>query len=744
MNVQRILGDSDNRHALHETDIEPHNETVFDLTDLLRIVRVRKKIILGTALAVVALTALVLFRLTPLYSAKSLVMLDQRQNKVEDVSAVLSGLPTDPTSIENQVQILRSRSLLSRVIDKQHLMDDSEFGPGEPGLLTAAIYFLNPLHWLPSPVTTKTNAQKLLDQRNAAIDRLLGHETVAAQGRSSAILITFDAADPNKAAAICNAIADAYVEDQLNAKFDATQKATVWLADRIQELSTQVQTAEAAVQEYKATNGLTETVNGTSLVDQQMAELNGQLVTARSDLAEKEARYARVLQLQRTGHAEDVTQAVESPLISTLRGQETDLLRQEADLTSKYGPRHPKMLDLESQKRNLQAKIAEEVGRVVQTVGNDAAIARARVGSLQDSLNKLTGESTVDNKARVKLKELEARASSNRQLYEAFLGRFKAAQGQEGIQTPDARIISKAELPHTPSFPNKSLSFGVAIPGGLLLGFLFAMLAERLDAGFRTVHQIERLLGVPVLSTLPEIPGLEKTGGQAADRIVDKPMSSFSEAVRGLQMGLVLSNVDQRPRVVLVTSSVPSEGKTTVAISLARLGAQQRQRTLVIDADLRRPTVAETLGLNGSEGGLIQLLTGEATLDQVLVKDPRSSAMVLPAFKTAGSPPDILGSIAMERFIEGLKSHFDLIVIDSAPLLPVNDTKVIARLADAILFVVRWEKTPRDAVIEAARSLADIHASVAGVALTRADAERYRYYSYGYQSYYTYDKYYTD
>jgi len=661
------------------------------------------------------------------------------------VNAVLSGLPTDPTSIENQVQILRSRSLMSRVVDKLHLMDDQEYGPGKPGLLGVAVYFLNPLHWLPQPISTKTDIEKVQELRNATIDRLLGGETVAAQGRSSSILITFNSVDPNKAAIIANAIADAYVEDQLVAKFEASQKATQWLADRIQELSTQVQTAEAAVQEYKAENGLTETETGTSLVDQQMANLNSQLITVRSDLAEKEARYARVVQLQKTGHADDVTQVVESPLISQLRGQETELLRQEADLTSKYGPRHPKMLDLESQKRNLQAKIAEEVQRVVQTVGNDAAIARARVGSLQASLSHLTGQSTVDSKARVKLKELEAKASSGRQLYEAFLSRFKEAQGQEGIQSPDARVISRSEVPKSPSFPNKALAFGVAVPGGLLLGFLLAMLAERLDAGFRTVHQVERLLGVPVLSTLPEIQGLDKTGGQAADRVVDKPMSSYSEAVRGLQMGLVLSNVDKRPKVVLVTSSVPEEGKTTVAISLARLAAQGRQKVIVVDADLRRPSVAETLGLpTAMTNGLVQVLSGDITLDQAVIADPRSTAMILPAFKAPGSPPDILGSTAMERIIEGLKANYDLVVIDSAPLLPVNDTKVIVHMADAVLFVVRWEKTPRDAVVQGARALADIHASVAGVALTRANAERYRYYSYGYQSYYSYDKYYGD
>ena len=725
-------------------DASPHNETVFDLTDLLRVVRVRQKIILGTALAVVTLTAIILFNLVPLYKATALVMLDQRQNKVEDVGAILSGLATDPTSIENQVQILRSRSLMLRVIDKLHLDQDPEFGPAKPSALSSVTYYLNPVHWFGPSVSTLTDEQKLTDQHNKITDSLLGRLTVAAQGRSSALQLNFLSSSATKSAEIVNAIADAYVEDQLNAKFDATQKATQWLGERIQQLSAQVQAADAAVQQYKVENNITETAGGGSIVDQQLAQLNGQLITARSDLAEQEAKYSRVRDMAQSGHSADVSQVVASPLILQLRQQESDLLRQEGEFSTRYGPLHPKTLDIKSQKRNLEGKIAEEVQRVVQTVENDVSVARARVGSLQASLNGLEGQSGVQGKAKIKLSQLQAAATSSRSLYEAFLSRFKETQGQEGIQTPDARIISKAETPNSPSFPNKSLTLGVAIPGGLLLGFLFAMLAERLDAGFRTTTQVERLLGVPVLTTMPEIPGYEKAHENAADRIVEKPMSAFSESVRGLRMGLVMSNVDKRPKVILVTSSVPDEGKTTVAISLARLAALSGEKVVLVDGDLRRPSIAGSLGLAQDSKGIIDMLTGEAGLELCVVSDPRSPVSVLTAAKGAVSPPDLLGSVAMSRVVAGLRNHFDLVVIDSAPLLPVNDTKILAQLADAVVFVVRWEKTPRDAVVQAVRHLMDVNAPVAGVVLSRANTERYKYYSYGYQDYHNYNKYYSD
>lgn len=716
----------------------------FDLTSLLQIMFMRQRIIIGTAVAVVAITAIVVFHMTPLYDASTLVMLDQRQNKVMDVDAVLSGLPSDPTSIENQLQILRSRSLISRVVDKLHLDQQAPQKPDSLSVISDVLYYANPLHWFGAGVATTTKQELEQVRRDGLIDGLLGASTVTALGRSSAMKITYRSSDPNRSAEYANAIADSYVEDQLNAKFEATQKTSQWLADRIQQLSSQMQIADAAVQEYKADNNITETAAGGSILDQQLVQLNGQLVSAKSDLAAAQAKYGQVRALQASGRAEDVAQVFQSGMILQLRQQQADLLRQKAQLSTVFGPRHPKMLDVESQLRNIDGKIGEEVNRVVETLANEVAVASAHVQSLAGSLAQVESQSTVQNKSKIKLAELQARSSSAHQQYDAFLGKFKETQSQEGIQTPDARVISKAVVPGAPAVPDKIRSLELAAAGGLFLGFLLALLAERLDAGFRTTAQIERMLGVPVLTTLPELPGVEKAGKQAADRVIDKPMSSFSEAMRGLQMGLVLSNVDQKPKVILITSSVPDEGKTTVALSLARTIARSDQKVVLLDGDLRRPSLVKALQLPDGQSGFIETLSGQATLDQCLVKDPRSNLWFLPTSRVASNPPDLMGSVAMEKLIAALRSIYDTVIIDSAPLLPVNDTKVLARLADAVVLVVRWEKTPRDAVANAARMLADIKAPVAGVVLARADAGRYRYYSYGYQSYYSYNKYYND
>jgi len=718
-------------------------ENLFDLTDLLRMIQIRKQIIIGTAATVITLTIIYLYQVTPLYTAQAVVMLDQRENKVLDVSAIIPGLPTDPQTIQNQVQILRSRTLISRVVDRMHLDQDGEFGeaPGKPK--HTFLHYFNPLAWFTSDAPAKSAAQIKEDQRNGEIDGLLSSEKINVQGDSTAIGIQFQSADAEKAAKIANAIAEAYVDDQLNAKFEATQKTSQWLADRLQQLSSQVQAAEAAVQQYKADANINETSAGTSVIQEQLGQLNGQLILARSTLAEQEARYGQVLALKRSGHSGDVSQVVASPLITQLRGQETELMRQEAELNAKYGARHPKMLDLEAEKKNLESKIDDEVARVIETVASDVAVARAHVSSLQGSLAQLEGQTSTQARASVKLKQLESTANSTRALYEAFLSKFKEAQGQQGIETPDARVISHAEVPGGPSFPNKQYTLGIAVPAGIFLGLLLALVAERLDAGFRTNSQIEKLVGLPVLATLPEMPGL-KGAECAADAMIDKPLSSYTEAVRGLQIGLAHSNVDQKAKTVLVTSSVPNEGKTTVALSLARLAARSGQRVVLVDADLRHPSVAPTLGVSKPEKGILEVLVGDAPVEECLIKDPKSTVSALLATKSPGNPPDLLGSGAMHKLIDGLRKTFDMVIIDSAPLLPVHDARVLAHLADAVVFVVRWDKTPREAVVGSVRALADSQARVAGIALTRADPSRYKYYAYGYQDYSAYHKYYND
>jgi succinoglycan biosynthesis transport protein ExoP len=742
MNIQATSAPQDPSFAPEDESARRSQEAGFQLIDLVRIVFVRWQLIAATAAIVLAVTLIILFQLTPLYSAKSVVMLDQQKNNVAELSAVLSGLPTDPTSMQNQVQILTSRGLAGRVIDRLHLEQDPELNPAVSGWSSLFSSIL-PASWFHHASSAKPTAEQIADEKNRIIDRFRNFLSVSPIELSTAINVGFESPDPAQAARITNAVADEYVEDQLNAKFEATQRATQWLSDRIQKLAQQVQGAEAAVQQYKAENNIAETADGMSIVDQQMGSVNGQLVLAKSDLAQKEANYGRVSSLVNSGRSSDVSQVVTSPLIATMRGQETDLGKQEADLLTQYGPRHPKILEIESEKQNLESKINEEVQRVVQTVANDVAVARANVGSLQASLTQLESHSQDQSKASVKLKALESAASSSRSMYEAYLGRLKETQGQEGIQTPDARVISVAEQPRAPSFPDKTLILAIAVPAGLLLGFIIALSLEQLDSGFRTSARVESTLGLPVLGTIPEIAGAGRNKAvNAADQIIDKPMSSFAEAIRGLQLGLSLSNVDAEPKVIIVSSSVPGEGKTTIAISLARQAARGGKKVVIIDGDLRRPNVAKQLGITDVTLDLCDLLAGKANLAQCLIKDPRSDAYVIPCIRTPPSPADILLSHAMEKLVTELRASCDLVIIDSAPLLPVNDTKILSRLADSILFVTRWEKTPREAARTAVRALEDIRAPIAGIALARADATRFQYYNYGYQSYYSYAKYY--
>lgn len=742
--MQKHMIPSTNERAGDQEEQFSADSAGFTLEDFLRILRVRRTIIIGTALTVIAVIAVIVLTLKPLYTATAVVMLDQRKNNVEDVSAVLSGLPSDQASVQNQVQILTSLELAGRVVDKLKLDQDPEFNPNAGGGIGAILTFLNPFNWFPGRGNTQAATLGIDLDRSNLIHGFLDHVSVSPIGLSTAISVSFESDDAAKAAKIANAIADAYVEDQLEAKFEATQKATMWLTGRIAELSRKAQEADAAVQRYKAEHNITTAANGVSVVQQQTGDVNSQLIIAKAELAEKQASYGSLASLARAGRAADSGAVVASPLISTLRAQETELARQLADLSSKYLPGHPKILDLQAQKANIDAKIAEEVQRIVDAARNDVAVASAHVASLQASLGQLETQGAGQNQDQVQLTALQSAATSARSMYEAFLGRLGQTQGQEGIQTPDARVISSAEVPNGPSYPRKGLTIGISIPAGFILGLMLAFALERLDSGFRTTEQIERLLRLPVLATVPELKGAQKKGINATDSIVDKPMSAFAEAIRGLQLGLTLSNVDKQPKVIIVTSSVPGEGKTTLAISMARISARGGLKTVIVDCDLRRPNVAKTIGGLAAERGLVEALTEPSSLDQCFTKDTKSDALILSCLKTPASPADLLSSNAMEQLVTNLRRAFDLVIIDSAPMLPVNDTKILCRLSDAVLFVVRWEKTPRDAVIGALRSLSDVHAPVSGIALARADSERFRYYSYGYQNYYDYNKYYSD
>jgi succinoglycan biosynthesis transport protein ExoP len=689
----------------------------FELGDLIRVARERRGLIRNVALLVVAAALVVLLLLPTLYSTSASVMLDPRKNNVADLSSVLSQLPTDPSSLQNQVQILTSRELALHVIAKLKLYDDPEFNHAlSHSALDAFLGAIDPRNWLRS-----TGDSDGVLERDKIVDVFLKNVSVAAEGLSTTLTVTFSSRDPAKAALIANTLVDTYIEDQTDAKRNVGDKTTDWLVNRTQQLAQQVQTQEAAVQRYKADNNLNETADGTSFADQQISAISNQLVLAKADFAEKQATNDRVSALMRAGDTADVSQILASPLIVQLRTQQGTLIAQESDLAAKYGPRHPKMVAVEAQKRDLQDKINTEVSRLAGSISNDVVVSRAQVGSLQGSLAQAEKQAGAQNLVRVKLRALQSNAQSTRTMYEAFVTRLRETQDQDVIQNPDARVISRAPVPAAPSSPKRTLILGASIPAGLMLGLLAALLAERFSGpvpvrvspvtAFRATPQ-------PVFHAPPVLAALDGAfDPRAADAVLDWPASAFAQNTRSLLQQL--RNASRKPgaTVIMVTTPDAGSAKTSVAVALGRAASQARLRVAVIDADLRQPAAARVMALGPQKQGLLELLTGTAPLSRAFLRDARSNALVISSTQPPRDPAAVLASAKMANLVAHLRRSCDVLIFNAPSLFAAAETQALARLSDIVLIVASEEMLPRSAA--AIEALAGSRGARVGLILAR-------------------------
>lgn len=675
----------------------PANES-FALADLVRVSRERWSTIVTVTICTVALVMAVITVLPSKYSASATVVLEGRKNNITDLSAVLSELPTDPSSVQNQIQILQSRDLASLVVDRLGLANDPEFNPAlAPGLLD---------RFLPAPAASThdivvTNFQK--------------HMVVQAEGLSTAVSVTFSSKDAGKAARIANAVVDTYIDQQVDFKFQASHQTTDWLANRMHELASQVQAAESNVQAYKAEHGLTDAANGAPLINEQVSAINTQLVQARSDLAQKQAVDSRIKALVAQGHAADVAQIVSSPLIVQLREQQATAIQSESQLAVKYGPKNPKLLAAQNQEHDLDQKIDQEVNRLSGSADNDVAVARAQVGSLGASLRDAESQSTDENMARVKLAALQSNADSTRLEYEAFVTRLREAQNQDAVSNSDARVISHADVPMSPSSPPRLLIVLAAIPAGFLLGLLLALIAERMGVPAVAPRPIEEptvdpMHGYPLLAEVPRA-----TSWQAANEIVQHPNSPYSLAITGLAQRAAYPAMGARPRVIAMISAQPGEAKSSLTVSLARAWARMGQRVIVVDGNLVSPMATRLMGLQPPQSGVAEVVSGAAALSQSLLRDPSSTAFVLSPATRPANPVQVLSSPRVAELFDHLRHGADLIVIDTPGLS--RETAILASFSDAVLFV-----TPADApsgyVGRALASLTAMRAPAVGIVVT--------------------------
>jgi len=722
-------------------------EMTLDLNVLIATFRRRLRLFAAVALVVFAAVLLYTMQQTPRYTATAQVMLDSRREQVTDMNAVLSGLPADSSPvIDTEVEVLRSRSLANRVVTQLRLDRDPYFNP----YLAAPKSRFSWLPWAKKAVAPSTAISPLEAQRRREriVDRVLSGLKVQRAGMTYLIAVSYTHDEPAEAAKLANAFADLYLTEQLEAKFDATAKANEWLDTRVAELRDQLQQAEGAVQQYKIANNLL-SAEGATLTEQEISGLNQQLASARAAQAETDARLniARS-QLARGSNGEDVGESLNSPVVQQLRKQRAEQSAKVADLGGRYGDRHPDLLKAKRELADIDGQIQAEIRRIISSLEAQAQVARQRTGSMAGSVSVSKGTLAGNNRASIRLGELERKAESVRTLYESLLARFKQTTTNQGIEQPDARVVSQAKIPTSPSYPKPSLNMIVGLVAAVGAGLAAVVLAEILMAGLFTEDEVEHRLGLPYLGSVPllssAIDGKLPRNTSPADYLLTKPLSGFAESFRKLRAAIMFSKVGETVKVVAVTSSLPGEGKTTTTFSLARTLATSGANVVVVDCDLRQSAINRFLAAPPTVG-LIEVLNGVCTLDEALVTD-QSGAKVLPLAKSANTPRDVLGSAAMSRLLTELRARFDVVLLDTAPLLAIADTRILAPKADAVVMLARWKSTPVKAITSALALLQGQGVFVAGVALTQVDLKAQGRYGYGDANYYykSYRKYYAD
>ena len=703
----------------------------FQLADFIRIVDARRGLILKVMCGVVLCALIVALALPTLYSSAATVLLDPRKNNITDLSAVISPLTADPAAVQNQIQIITSRDLAATVVDRLKLTADPEFNPAIAPLgLGDILAGLNPRNWFAgaAPATAAL-------QRERVIDNLRRHVWADAQGLSTTITIAASSRDAVKAATIANAVADAYVKGQVANKVDATNATTGWLNRRLSDLAQQLEIQQAAIQRYKASHNLNDSAPGASIVDQQMVGISTQVVQARSELAEKQAVADRISQLVAAGNPADVAQIVSSPLIIQLRTQQAALLAQQADLNSKYGPLHPKMQATEEQKRDLDAKIAQEVGRLAASAANDVMVARAHLNSLQGSLGGTESTAHEQNMARVQLQAMESNATSTRTMYEAFVQRLRQSQNLDDVQTPESRIISSAAVPLYPTGPSRMLIVGAALPLGLLLGILAALLVEKLGPLMPV-----RVNGAPRAALVPPAKGSaprampqamtvwngppilgeinDPAQLRAADFVLDYPASKYSHAMAGLVRELeARPNTGGGGAVIALTSADNGESRSAIAVSLARAASRMGKKAIIVDCAPQR--LASKAIRAKVKRGLYDVLTGKAPLNAALARDPRSQTYLLATPERPRNSLTMFSSQPMARLVSVLREGADFIVMDCGSLVAGPDAAVIARMADVTVLVSRRQNLHSPLIANAARALEEAQAAPMGIVVTK-------------------------
>ncbi len=714
--------------------------TSIDFDQMLAAVRRQAQVIGLAAASTLALAIVYIAAAVPQYTATCSLIIDSQKDK-SGLSASIAELTFDAGAIDSQVEVLRSERIALAVVASQKLTEDPEFAGATRSLIGRMRALLRVGDWLMNRASAGVEANAAVER--AAVTRLKENLDVKRVARTYVLAISYTSADRAKAARIANAFADAYVNDNLDAKLEATRRAATWLQSRLSALKQQSLDSDLAIQRFKAAQGIVVTGGDRPglISDQQMTQLNEQIVTARADTARAEARYAQIQELLRSGRVgATVPDSLASPVVNELRAKFLSASKLEAELEAKLGGAHIQVRELKREMQEFNRLIYEELQRTAESYRSEAEVDRAKEQSLTRSMSSLVGQSAITNETMVQLRELEREADAYRSLYQTFMQRYQDALQQQSFPVTEARVITAATTPETQSFPKRGLILALSLVLGLMAGGAIGALREYRDRVFRTTAHVRDETGLAFLGLLQSIaprkdpivvpPAGDEPGAIQSSRpiqryAVDHPLSHFSEMLRATKVAVDFATIDQRTKIVGIISALPDEGKSTVAKNLSSLLAHIGATTLLVDADLRNPGLTRSLARHALSG-LLEALRQEQPLDEYLLLEPDSGLWFLPAVikKRVLHSSEVIASGAMRTLLMDAAARFDYVIVDLPPLAAVVDVHAASSHFDAFVLIVEWGRTPRILVQSLLAADEILREKCVGVLYNKVDLKR--------------------
>jgi len=709
------------------------------LREYLRVLIKRKWIVISCLTIIFSLVAIATLRATRIYEASGSIAINKMDPTILNFKDSNNGASDyyDPADLDTEVSILRSDLLALQVIKNLNLDKRPEFGgKGVPSGDTLGL--------------TTDELQPDSQRTTALLDAFKGNLRVALRPNTRIIDIHYRSPDKDLAAQAVNNLIHTYIEQNYQTRYQSTMEASDWLQKQLVDLQMKVETSQEKLVNYQKEHEILGIDEKQNIITSKLDELNKELTSAESERMEKESVYelvqsndpdtAAAAAISASSNA--ATGTASSNLLEKLREQEADLKIQVAQLNTQFGPSYPKVAQLASQIKEVDTQIQIEMKKVVSRVRSDYMTALQRENMLRDALDKQKQEANQLNESAIEYSLLKRDVETSRTLYEGLLEKLKEASVTSGLKSNNIRPVDQARVPTEPSEPNvpRNLSFALAL--GLTTGIGLAFLLEGLDNTVRTPEQAQIISGLPSLGMIP-LGSKSPSEGLARKRLAvaaskeavelvtqSRPQSQMAESYRALRTSLLLSSLGSPPKTILVTSALPQEGKSTTSINTAIVLAQKGVRVLLIDADLRRPSVHKTLGM-GPRTGLSNVLTGSASLQQAIVRSSiLPSLFILPAGTPPPNPAELLASAQMRDILAELREEYDHIVVDTPPTLSVTDAVVMSTRADAVVLVIRCGQTTKQALRRSRDLLTQVNARVCGVLLNAVDLDSPDYYYY--------------